>query len=76
MSNVVYPGEHVRENYRAQGRRQEQERIIKLLESIESDELDSPCVHATFDAPLYRCDTCEVVLPLNELLALIKGENK
>jgi hypothetical protein len=58
------------------GAESERERIIKLLEEAKADELDSPCKHATFDGPLYRCDTCEVTLPLNDLIALIKGENK
>ena len=54
----------------------ERERIIKLLEEAKADEIDLPCKHATFDGPLYRCDTCEATLPIDDLIALIKGENK
>jgi hypothetical protein len=59
MSNVVYPGEHVRENYRAQGRRQEQERIIKLLEENANQFMN--CWDENYDTA--------------GLIALIKGEN-
>jgi hypothetical protein len=54
------PGEQIREFYRKQGRKQEQERIIKSLE----DECDDG-----WPTGVKRIDTT-----LNHLIELIKGE--
>ena len=54
------PGEDVREFYREQGRQEERERIIKLLEG---KQLGCPC-------------GCHNWMEPWALIALIKGENK
>jgi hypothetical protein len=60
------PGEHVRENYRAQGRKQEQERIIKLIEGSIRE-----CECASVGMTYCRHNWTQI-----DLIALIKGENK
>lgn len=64
---AVSPGERVREFYREQGRKQEQERIIKLLETLKGtcdNDCDECRPHAERNAHF-----------LTALQDLIKGEN-
>ena len=61
------PGETVREFYREQGRAEERERIIKLLEAEMEYALgdDAKCIYSNHYREVCNC----------EVIALIKGEN-
>ena len=60
--------EQVREHYRQQGRQEEQERIIKLIEADMEHAFgdDGECVYTNHHREVCNCD----------IIALIKGENK
>ena len=62
--------EFVREAYLEQGRKQERERIIAIIEKRKAYDCRCSCDCHAYEAP---CNTCQAD---NELIQIIKGEVK